>query len=365
MKLLLYSDVHWGDSTIESCTLALQSLGDYVDEYRPDVVINLGDTFHPKDAVSARTLSAATRAFDTLCQRVAIACADHFAIHGNHDVGDRAGAVSSAEILRLAGVRFPDREYRLDTGNGVIGFLSFGGEADDIRAVAGIMADSCSVIVSHVPLLGAIFAPGKADTDGHALDAAGLGVARVFSGHYHHPQTFRAGDTEVCVVGSPAYHTWGDLVIAGADGKALPRGFVLVDTDDWSVRRLPARGVTVRHTLRPDDLLGDKREARDRWLAWIREAHPDNPIALRIASRDDAEAAIAIAQELATDLPEGIEVRATATLRTNLPTLGEIKFESEQADTRMLLDRLLTEAGFGEDSAVRARTFEIYEQVRV
>lgn len=335
-RLVIYSDMHWGDAGLAECEAAADDLADLVAAVDPDVVLNLGDTFHAKDAVSSRTLDA----FATKMQRVR--AKSHLVLSGNHDASDRAGEVTSARVLSLLGADVVTGSKIITVGDTAIGLLSHTSDAQALNEHARTLARDLRgvgyAVFSHVPIRGAAFNAKSVEESPDALDRSvlGDGIKLLFSGHYHHPQVL-PGVPEVVICGSPSYLTWGDNVWFEA-GSAVPRGFLVVEIERTGAtyRRVAAQRTTVRlsvpvRQLNPVNPMGSVQSLVDN----VRRVHPNNPLVVRLASESDerkhVEAVLERLQAEAETCTPGVTYTATTSGRLTLPGTQQIRVASVEA----------------------------------
>lgn len=364
LRVLLYSDLHFADPHLEAASLALLRLQAYLVEHKPDAVVNLGDTFHSKDYVSSRTLSAvstALREIRDICDEVHI---PHFVLSGNHDIADRSGDEYSSDILALApSIRVVRSGSIEEVGGFKLGFLNYRPKHEDvlkdIRRVSG--ADA---VFSHLPLHGALFNPTRAEEGG--IEPSTLGCRWIFSGHYHHPQVMRSSACTTVIVGSPCYYTWGDEVMFDEKG-VVPRGFLLVDFEKKAggkpisvqFQRLPNTYAEVRHTAR----VNISTEVRDeqQTVESIRESLGKNQ---KLKVRAIGESAEELA---ASDFGQDVQFTLTsATRRVALPDAPEVKVHLADVDHGALIERVIAESDMNPamQKRVKATVLQLLEESR-
>lgn len=327
-RIVVYSDMHWGDAWLSECQAAAADLYDLVQDASPDAVVNLGDTFHAKDSISSRTLDA----FATSMGRLR-GGPPHFVLSGNHDANDRAGEVTSARLFEMIGAQVITGSAVVDIAGVPFGVLSHTSDAQAMRESASrIAADLVSrggtTVLSHVPIQGVAFNAQSVEESAHALSENDLaaGVRHVISGHYHHPQH----RSRVVVCGSPSYLTWGDSVWYES-GRAIPRGFLLLCSTPagLSYERVATARTTVRLTLQTRNInpLNPMSTVHTHITA-VRAVHPSNTIIVRIASdADDRKPVEAILEKLRAqaEMTPNVVYTATTSGRLSLPGVAQIK----------------------------------------
>lgn len=347
LRALLYSDLHFADPHLEAVSLALLKLQAYIVEHKPDLLINLGDTFHTKDYVSSKTLSAVSLAMRDIRDLCADLKIGHLVLSGNHDIADRKGEEFSSEILAL------DRSVVLVPSGKVVtcgsmsdplklGFINYRPNVEDVKAdAAALVRAGCDAVCVHLPLLGAMFNPTRSDEGG--VSAKDLGIKWIFAGHYHHPQVMKSGSSTTVIVGSPSYYTWGDEVMFDEHG-VVPRGFLLVDfaregKTPLSVkyRRLPNTYAEVRHTARVNTKVDADSEAA--LIDTLKDSlAPSQKLRVR-AVGDGTE------ELVDRDCGEHVSFTTSSSLRkVELPDAPEVTVQLGEVDHEALISRVISES---------------------
>lgn len=358
--ILCYSDLHFSDPHADEAIKACASFARLVREHKPTAVVNLGDTFHVKDAVTTRTLNAASKGLGLICDAAKSVEAKHFVISGNHDSGDNLGVESSASVLFLGGASLQPTGTTVEMLGRTFGFFGY---VNDRKKSASLLkpmlAATPDMVFAHLPILYAHFNASRTDESSLAMDPADMGTKHLVAGHYHHPQLFFSKNTDVVIVGSPCYYTWGDSVWVEEEG-VVHRGFLAIDVcgdGTFDFTRYPNRTCVVRHTFRLDV------DGKNPDLSSIIEAHPQQEVRFRLVGYSP-EAVAAITEKYQTSK---VKIGSTSALRSPvMPDAPEVGFVPGDIDFASLLDRVLSETelteGVSKDS-VRKHALSILEFV--
>lgn len=255
MKILFYSDVHFRDTSsyppfsriqengltgeLNNILLGFNFIENQIIENDPDLVINLGDTYHKDNYISIRTLYSSSIGFkkiSNICNKKNI---DHLIIAGNHDIystlssGLKLTSISSLEAYGT--VITNNEEYVLNEYK--IFIMPYITNLEE--AYQGLVSSSsCDLLATHMDFLGAV------NDNNHPVENGLDSHTNVLtiSGHIHLPQ--EVGN--VVYIGSLVQNrfTRDSLEDAG--------GVLVLDTDTGS-KRLIQNNLS-RHFLRIKDL---------------------------------------------------------------------------------------------------------------
>lgn len=370
MKILIYSDLHFSDPHAEQATAACLRLAEAIREHRPTAVVNCGDTFHTKDAITTTTLHTAAEALRPVCEAIRDVGASHYVISGNHDLGDLAGECTAASLFRFT--REDDVHYcpsgtvlalgNDDTKVGFFGYITDRKLREE--RIQAIRAAECDIVFVHAPLRGAAFNPwGKIDESDDSLDPSVFGAPLVIAGHYHHPQRIVTGSTTVIVVGSPCYYTWGDG-ISMDNGVPLPRGFGLLERDrrgEFSFDSIENSSAIVRHTIREDKSKHVPVAVAD--LRGILQVVPAERLRVRIVGEAANELALAIQRDIIPTYPSLTLTLTSQSIDPVLPAVQEVEYTPVDIDSGALLKRALFELEVEDRDAVCALATDIWKEV--
>lgn len=209
MKALLISDLHIQLSKMQMengkvFIPILEIVLKIIDEKKPDYLINLGDTFHSKDNVSATLLYL----YKDFLLRVPKSC-KIVQIVGNHDfsiVNENEIFHAMKTINNIDNLTIVDDIYKL---NDRIGFMGYCRKKD--------------LFVDRIERLGKIeFLFGHFDINGFNLGDNYIeqnavfdmddfkNIKYIFSGHYHEPQEKVKNNSQYVYVGSAETTTFGE-----------------------------------------------------------------------------------------------------------------------------------------------------------
>ena len=354
LRILFYSDLHFSDAHASEAQSAIRCLIRWVGVLKPNLLVNLGDTFHQKDNVSTLTLSLVAESFRELRDSLP-STTIHFGISGNHDIAVRDGSRSAADVLRLAWVSMAPSGSVLDAFGFKLGWLGYVEDAAKRQEAIEAIREA-DVLFAHAPFLGAKFNAKQSEEGSTALDPSRLGPSLLVVGHYHHPQVLRTKTCETIIVGSPAYYTWGDSVTfleaeggdvdsKGKVGDIVPRGFLLLELSraeegsmSWQATRLRNENARVLMTV-------DSRGAASR-AADVASVHNGQSISYRVTGSEADEVA-GVLTEVFKDRTN-IRVTTRSSLKpSGLPTGPEaVDFQVGDVDYGKLLDRVLQETTF-------------------
>jgi len=179
MKILFYADPHFRETSsyppfnrvqengltgeLNNILLGFDFIRSRIEEYEPNLVIDLGDTYHKDNTVSVRTLHAASLGMgriSSICKMMGI---DHLILVGNHDiyaVNESDGSkITSICSLEAHGILVTENmNYSLGK-RGKAGFNIFLVPFTDSleEAYQGILEGShYDLIAAHIDFLGAV-----------------------------------------------------------------------------------------------------------------------------------------------------------------------------------------------------------------
>lgn len=239
-KFVVFSDLHlnewtYGATLVDGKNSRLLAQADVLKQIREyciteDVrsVFFCGDLFHTHSKVSASVLHVAHEEFK------AFKSAD---IHvtflvGNHDMSDRAGKVHTLDFLKELGtVIEPNEGSMMYGGSKTEPSFYFYSYTEDREALLDFIA-FCNQPgylflhqgVQNVPMGSGFVIPNEILSADDIPDT----MIMAFTGHYH---SHRQVSDNLCIVGSPMQHDWGDT---GED-----RGWLLVE--DKTITLIPSK----------------------------------------------------------------------------------------------------------------------------
>ncbi len=258
VRILVYSDVHIGDAWLDQSKEALSFICDVAKENEPDLILNLGDTFHAKGQASARCVSVFV---DVLKQFPDIL---HYVLVGNHDYVDGHAVVECSELRDRVHCVAEPTTFTLDNGIPVA-LIPF-------TERKTIEVDDSVLVFSHTPITGALLTSSRTEAEVRFAKVEGKYIKLRISGHYHLPHNIIGGlDYPTIIVGSPDYYTWAD-VISFQEGKIVPRGCLLIDIDDNGVIkpvRVPNPNSTLRMVWQEDTAIAWKDNGEWEWLPLV------------------------------------------------------------------------------------------------
>lgn len=232
MKILMYGDLHFQDKGTQEVDYEGQKLpvrginaeclatcfwvAQYIVEYGPDIVVNMGDIVESVGQLDMYTLYSVVEGMDAIDRACKKRGAQHFVLVGNHDQADYEGKFHAAKILSAMGIRVVDG---IDLHKN-LAFISYRRDAGLTNTMIQSARDIGSdYLFLHTDIKGARLRGSTFASEG--LDADFVAAKAIFVGHHHHPQVH---GTRTFCVGSCMYHDYRDTVVD------LPRGILIYDT---------------------------------------------------------------------------------------------------------------------------------------
>lgn len=228
MKCLYFTDIHTNPfnefsrptkdgrtSLIEEHDATYEWIASQVEEERPSLVVNLGDTSHTigyLDAVSLTSIERGNRLIRNACSSVG---AEFRTMIGNHDILNDASRVHVLPFIENTVT-----EVTLDEDRGIL-YIPFFRHEEDWKPLVSQALETGKVkrVLIHLDVVGARFnASPKLCKSGMnpCITESGPGV---IGGHFHHPQVL---SNNFYLIGSCMYRNFNDDVVSG-----MPRGIVI------------------------------------------------------------------------------------------------------------------------------------------
>jgi predicted phosphodiesterase len=205
-------------------------LGKLVQEHRPNLLVNVGDTLDTFGTLEVRDGVTAAHYLWELT-RLLPKGSKHIVLRGNHDTADKEGLLSSAELIAPEEVLYIPKAACLDILGCQYLFLPHSKDFKSYEALIERKAGQCMAIFAHTDWIGCRLTPAYVSKDG--LDPAKVSKLcdLIFAGHYHAPATVG----NVHFVGAPLYQDFRDLVTEDS------RGFLLWERENATNRitRIP------------------------------------------------------------------------------------------------------------------------------
>jgi hypothetical protein len=259
-RVLLYGDLQVNSVREDYMAYLEEALGGLVAsirEHRPDLVVNLGDTFDTFGAIDVGSLLFAYRWMTHIGEVAARSAAKsiprhpvHFILRGNHDTA-RSDGLSPLQVFSGSHTQVFDEAdsswlpIKVNGEGRVIHCFPYGSEAAVPEILARYPGETL-LSVGHVEWRGQTMTPALVSRQG--LDPAELAALcdRPFlNGHYHMPQE----RPPLYIVGSPLFCDF-------RDGESeIPRGWCVLDLYDdgaYEVKRLENPRTYHLRTIRVD-----------------------------------------------------------------------------------------------------------------
>jgi DNA repair exonuclease SbcCD nuclease subunit len=202
MNILFYSDIHIKDNSafipynqinektgltknLMNILRGLNFVADKILELKPNLVINLGDTFNTNDAITTRSLVTAYLGFNNInknCKKLNI---KHYILNGNHEILNENLKLSSNILLEGFCDKIINENCVITEDNIKIGFIPF--YRDEIIMsdnITSTINNNIDIICIHSDFSGSIFETGKKTTS----QLNSKWGKQIFSGHVHLPQ---------------------------------------------------------------------------------------------------------------------------------------------------------------------------------
>lgn len=203
MKILFYSDVHIKDNSsyinynnidentgltknLMNVLRGLNFVADKVLELKPDLLINLGDTFNTNDAITTRSIVAANLGFKKIQENCNTLKIKHYILNGNHEILNENLKLSSNKLLEGFCSSIIDN-YTIITENDIkIGFIPFcRNQIMTHDYITTCINEKIDLICVHSDFCGSIFENGFKSESQVNTNWGGIPI---FSGHIHLPQ---------------------------------------------------------------------------------------------------------------------------------------------------------------------------------
>lgn len=234
MIILSFGDIHFRDTcefrpwnkshmnglSYESNRIikTTEFIRDKILELKPNIVINLGDTFSSMTALSISTIYVAgvcMRMLEEACKEVT---AEFITILGNHDIYSSDSNIHSPKIFEGDNIRLV-QDFEINSYSDCkLGFLSYTDKKILYEMNYHTAITECDYVFTHNSFRGAVFNSFYKDDGG--MDP-GRGKATVITGHAHIPQILG----KVHYVGSPMQWRWRECEFD------IPRGIMIIDTE--------------------------------------------------------------------------------------------------------------------------------------
>lgn len=249
MKLVAFSDLHAHphkqgarvlesgvNSRVQDCVDAMDEVFQYAFDHGIKRVLFGGDLFHKRDWMDITAVNLVYEVLWKWSEKGVLMVG----IPGNHDQYDKVGKVHSLEsfVADCAWVIEDPEWVRLGKGVYVFGIP----HTHDLKMFKELLAEGLrrrpkqvkkAVALFHVGVNGAKVGIGRKGTfkltsEVIVHDLCPDEFDLVLLGDYHLPQHVTKN---VHYIGAPLQHSWGD--------QLERRGFLVIDTDDWSIEHIP------------------------------------------------------------------------------------------------------------------------------
>lgn len=244
MRKLLFGDLHahnWPqcsgigidglNTRLLDTAQVLREIFETAIRFKAEEVIDLGDTFHSRDALPIEVYQVIHDIYEEFGEKLNITV-----IVGNHNISKRTpkyNSVANFKNVRTISVPTVDGDY------GYIPYMT--NQQELLRAIK--MTRNCKHVYLHQGVQGVESRSGYV-LSGEPLRKADIRKGpRYFSGHIHEHQKVKSN---FVYVGSPLQHDWGDA--------GITKGFVIVKDNKWKFveTKTPPKFVNIRLGTKPD-----------------------------------------------------------------------------------------------------------------
>ena len=210
-----------------------------IDRLQPEVFVHLGDFGEDNRGVDHYSLSLMSWFISEVCRQVGRS----YWLVGNHDYFTADGGIN---LMSSLSPLMPDQHqvvWPWATGPDGIMFVSYlrEGSEDKVRSELGLVWSESAdcVLFSHLPVRGAMFAPGRLDEEG--MDPAWF-PRQTIVGHYHRPNPpteLQMGTGRwIWYAGSPMSHDFRDNCY-NLEPRQQLRGIWLFDIQSGVITSAP------------------------------------------------------------------------------------------------------------------------------
>jgi DNA repair exonuclease SbcCD nuclease subunit len=176
MKILFIGDMHLKVNNLMLVKAFLQWIHETVQTIKPDMVVNLGDTFHYHRVIYSEIVCEFDKHLKQVCENVD----DYIYVLGNHDMVKPTDSSYNALIPFVGQKNFILVDERLDIDSN-ISFIPY---IHEFKNFPTKVNDLC---VAHQTFVGADYGMYRPDI---GVDADALDAKQVISGHIHPYQAF-------------------------------------------------------------------------------------------------------------------------------------------------------------------------------
>jgi len=242
-KLLLFTDYHISSKgrrtlrRLDECVKTSKWIAANVKEHKPDIVVNLGDTFDSHSTIDVPSLCTGVRVMETIMDACNDVSADFIIIPGNHDAYSRD--YSSLEAFQGIGATVV---WEPTVIAGILGAIPFNKNAEMVTEWLHELEKKSLLTVAHVDVKHANYFSGGPNSD-IGVDAEAF-RGPIYCGHYHHPHTLGAFE----FIGSVMHHNFSDKELPDT-----PRGLVVIEIGEDGVvtssKRIPNPHTAIYHKM--------------------------------------------------------------------------------------------------------------------
>lgn len=247
MRLLFFSDIHMHNWTQFARTLpgglnsrlndqlgVILDLSEEAQKRSVDAVLFLGDLFHSRVRVDVDVFF---HTWEMIQGNLAPSVPEVVMLVGNHDQNTKDGTVHSlAPFQSIGNVRVVDQPTRFTLGTLQVTAIPFLEDLKEFEALAQ-KTEPCDLFLFHQGLDEATVGAYEVTIKGE-VPVASLPVDRArlcLGGHYHKHQWVRKN---VAYIGSPLQLDFGE--------RNEEKGFLYVDTADWTTEFIPTKAPRFR-----------------------------------------------------------------------------------------------------------------------
>lgn len=192
IKILNIGDPHLKINNFQQCVDVLKWIETIVAELKPDVVINLGDTFDTHAVVRSELL----KEFKDHVERIVALQCEYWYVLGNHDqYKPKDSKYHALQMFNIERFRLFDKVEHVDDDITIVPYVQ---EFEDFPL------DTKKICITHNTFIGADYGFKREDA---GIDAAKVAADIIISGHIHKRQKFG----KVIYPGTPFAHNANDV----------------------------------------------------------------------------------------------------------------------------------------------------------
>lgn len=232
-KALIVTDLHLRPSHFEMSKKVLTLIEETIDAYKPEYLINLGDTFHTKNNVHASIQSMYHDFIARVSKKVKV-----IQLVGNHDWGIQYSVHPFLSLKQFENVNIVEDVFVMDK----CAFISYAREKTRFQEMLEKAGTGIERVFAHMDMNGYTPGSGWEEISPYFDEDYFVNYKQIISGHLHLAQnkTLKSG-TEIIFVGSSYTTDFGE--------SDQEKRFLLMDLATGYWESIPTN-LTVHKTIR-------------------------------------------------------------------------------------------------------------------